>query len=82
MPARARRTHSAFEGAHQFKHDGARRYEAFEVFYLDRTQRKNAGVTIAGWYWRPVPVAGLPPLPPYGPFTSSCAAWRDACDQS
>lgn len=79
---RPRRTHAAYSGAHKFKHDGARRYEAFEIFYLDRTQRKSGGVTVAGWYWRPMPVAGLEPLAPIGPFTSSRAAWRDACDQS
>lgn len=75
-----RRTHSAFAGIHKPTRNSGSHHESFEIFYLDRSRKKPA--ELAGWYWRPLPTETLPNPEPFGPFTSSRAAYRDARRQS
>lgn len=77
---RKRQTNNAYAGIHRWKPDGAKRHETFEVFYKGRGHKR--AFELAGWYWRPLPIVELNGPEETGPFTSSRAAYRDACKQS
>lgn len=77
---RPRPLNNAFAGVHKPTGNGATRFESFEVFYKGRGNKRAP--EIAGWYWRPLPIDGLLGPDETGPFTSSRAAYRDACKQS
>lgn len=69
-----RSTNDAFTGLH--KHPLTKR--TFEIFYKHRDEKQIA--ELAGWYWRTIPYDELTGEEA-GPFTSSRAAFRDACSK-
>jgi hypothetical protein len=49
-----------------------------EIFYCDRVLARSFGTPSAGWFWWSCDPGRLPRLPPFGPFATSYAAYRDA----
>lgn len=69
-----RSTADAFAGMH--RHPLTKK--TFEIYYKHRETKKPA--EFAGWYWKPIPFDELTD-DETGPFTSSRAAFRDACSK-
>jgi hypothetical protein len=52
-----------------------------EVFFADRVLAQAFGANGAGWFWWSCQPGCLPNCPPAGPFLTSYAAYRQACNE-